>query len=165
MSREPKVNPQHGRKANQKMKPYLVMEYLMRHTDENHTIPFIIVAVPQHSIPVMPGVFRLCAVLLAYPCKQFLSCHPIASPLFYVWFVQRSVAQILASDNSPRCIDIRNHPAQHLSLPADQSSPGQISSWKQICSERTLVADMQSHETYKIGKASKIILASALFWT
>lgn len=36
MSREPKVNPQHGRKANQKMKPYLVMEYLMRHTDENH---------------------------------------------------------------------------------------------------------------------------------
>ncbi len=25
--------------------------------------------------------------------------------------------------------------------------------------------DMQSHETYKIGKASKIILASALFWT
>lgn len=31
--------------------------------------------------------------------------------------------------------------------------------------ERTLVADMQSHETYKIGKASKIILASALFWT
>lgn len=36
MSREPKANPQHGRKANQKMKPYLVMEYLMRHTDENH---------------------------------------------------------------------------------------------------------------------------------
>ena len=25
--------------------------------------------------------------------------------------------------------------------------------------------DMQSHKTYKIGKASKIILASALFWT
>ena len=36
MSREPKANPQHGRKANQKMKPYLVMEYLMRQTDENH---------------------------------------------------------------------------------------------------------------------------------
>lgn len=36
MSRESKANPQHGRKANQKMKPYLVMEYLMRHTDENH---------------------------------------------------------------------------------------------------------------------------------
>ena len=36
MSREPKTNPQHGRKSNQKMKPYLVMEYLMRHTDENH---------------------------------------------------------------------------------------------------------------------------------
>ena len=44
-------------------------------------------------------------------------------------FVQRPVAQILDSDNSPHCIDIRNHPAQHLSLPADQSSPGQISSW------------------------------------
>lgn len=36
MPREPKANPQHGRKANQKMKPYLVMEYLMRQTDENH---------------------------------------------------------------------------------------------------------------------------------
>ena len=44
-------------------------------------------------------------------------------------FVQQPVAQILASDNSPRCIDIRNHPAQHLSLPAGQSSPGRISSW------------------------------------
>lgn len=41
---------------------------------------------------------------------------------------------------------------------------GQIR-WKRICSERTLAADMQRHETYKIGKASKIILASALFWT
>lgn len=39
MSREPKINPQHGRKANQKMKPYLVMEYLMRNTDENHAAP------------------------------------------------------------------------------------------------------------------------------
>ena len=39
MSREPKANPQHGRKANQKMKPYLVMEYLMRNTDENHAAP------------------------------------------------------------------------------------------------------------------------------
>lgn len=36
MSREPKAIPEHGRKANQKMKPYLVMEYLMRQTDENH---------------------------------------------------------------------------------------------------------------------------------
>lgn len=36
MSREPKANPQHRRKANQEMKPYLVMEYLMHHTDENH---------------------------------------------------------------------------------------------------------------------------------
>ena len=43
-------------------------------------------------------------------------------------FVQRPVAQIFASDNSPRCIDIRNHPAQHQSLPAYQSSPSQISS-------------------------------------
>ena len=39
MSREPKANPSHGRKANQKMKPYLVMEYLMRNTDENHAAP------------------------------------------------------------------------------------------------------------------------------
>ncbi len=36
---------------------------------QNYTIPFIIVIVPQHRIPVMPGVFRLCAVLLAYPYK------------------------------------------------------------------------------------------------
>ena len=36
---------------------------------QNHTIPFIIIVVPQYSIPVMPRVFRLCAVLLAYPCK------------------------------------------------------------------------------------------------
>ena len=46
----------------------------------------------------------------------------------------------------------------------ERAVSGQIR-WKRICSERTLVADMQSHETYKIGKASKIILASALFWT
>ena len=39
MSREPKAKPDHGRKANQKMKPYLVMEYLMRNTDENHAAP------------------------------------------------------------------------------------------------------------------------------
>ena len=44
-------------------------------------------------------------------------------------FVQQPVAQSFASDNSPHCIDIRNHPAQHQSLPADQSSPGQIYSW------------------------------------
>lgn len=36
MSREPKANPQHGKKENQKMKPYLVYEYLKRNTDENH---------------------------------------------------------------------------------------------------------------------------------
>ena len=36
---------------------------------QNYTIPFIIVVVPQHCIPVMTGVFRLCAVLLTYPCK------------------------------------------------------------------------------------------------
>ena len=36
---------------------------------QNYTIPFVIVIVPQHSIPVIPGVFRFCAVLLAYPCK------------------------------------------------------------------------------------------------
>ena len=26
----------HGKKANQKMKPYIVLQYLMKHTDENH---------------------------------------------------------------------------------------------------------------------------------
>ena len=57
------------------------------------------------------------------------SCRVTPSLPHYLWFVQRPVAQILASDNFPQCIDIRNHPAQHLSLPADQSSPGQISSW------------------------------------
>ena len=39
MSRVPNAIPEHGRKANQKMKPYLVMEYLMRNTDENHAAP------------------------------------------------------------------------------------------------------------------------------
>ena len=47
---------------------------------------------------------------------------------FMCGFVQQPVAQILASDNSLLCIDIRNHPAQHQSLPAYQSSPSQISS-------------------------------------
>ena len=28
----------HGKKKNQKMKPFLVYQYLMRHTDENHVI-------------------------------------------------------------------------------------------------------------------------------
>ena len=28
--------PHHGRQANQKLKPYLVLQYLMRHTDENN---------------------------------------------------------------------------------------------------------------------------------
>ena len=48
---------------------------------------------------------------------------------FMCGFVQQPVAQSFASDNSPHCIDIRNHPAQHQSLPADQSSLGQTSSW------------------------------------
>ena len=48
---------------------------------------------------------------------------------FMCGFLQQPVAKSFASDNSPHCIDIRNHPAQHLSLPADQSSPGRISSW------------------------------------
>ena len=39
MSRKPKANPQHGRKANQKMKPYLVLQYLLKYTDENHAAP------------------------------------------------------------------------------------------------------------------------------
>ena len=48
---------------------YLRQSQLISRYFQNHTIPFIIVVVPQHSIPVMPGVFRLCAVLLAYPYK------------------------------------------------------------------------------------------------
>lgn len=36
MSREKKENPEHGRKLNQKLKPYLVLQYLMRETDENN---------------------------------------------------------------------------------------------------------------------------------
>ena len=51
---------------------------------------------------------------------------------FMCGFLQQPVAQSFASDNSPHCIDIRNHPAQHQSLPADQSSPGQISSWSLV---------------------------------
>ena len=36
MSRERKENPEHGRKLNQKLKPYLVLQYLMRETDEDN---------------------------------------------------------------------------------------------------------------------------------
>ena len=28
----------HGKKANQKLKPYLVLQILMEHTDENHVL-------------------------------------------------------------------------------------------------------------------------------
>ena len=49
-------------------------------------------------------------------------------------FVQQPVAQSFPSDTATHCIDIRNHPAQHQSLPADQSSPGQISSWLPVFS-------------------------------
>ena len=28
----------HGKKNNQKLKPYLVLQYLLRHSDENHPI-------------------------------------------------------------------------------------------------------------------------------
>ena len=38
MPRVPKEEPHHGRKKNQKMKPYLVMDYLMRETDETHAV-------------------------------------------------------------------------------------------------------------------------------
>ena len=62
------------------------------------------------------------------------SCRVTPSLPHYLWFVQRPVAQILASDNFPQCIDIRNHQVQHLSLPAGQSSPSQISSWLLIFS-------------------------------
>ena len=95
--------------------------------------------------------------LLLSLCRStaFLSCQGYSGSVPYCWcihvnnscrvtpslprcfmcgFVQQPVAQSFASDNSPRRIDIRNHPAQHLSLPADQSSPGQISSWLLIFS-------------------------------
>lgn len=38
MPRLPKENPLHGKKPNQKLKPYLVLQYLMLNSDENHTI-------------------------------------------------------------------------------------------------------------------------------
>ena len=59
------------------------------------------------------------------------SCRVIPSlpRCFMCDFVQQPVAQSFASDTSPHCIDIRNHQTQHLSLPSDQSSLGQISSW------------------------------------
>ena len=30
--------PQHGKKPNQKLKPYVVLQYLLKRTDENHAI-------------------------------------------------------------------------------------------------------------------------------
>lgn len=30
------AKPQHGKRANQKLKPYLVQQYLLKYTDENH---------------------------------------------------------------------------------------------------------------------------------
>ena len=38
MPRLPKENPEHGKKPNQKLKPYLVLQYLMLNSDESHTI-------------------------------------------------------------------------------------------------------------------------------
>ena len=40
MAREAENNfeARHGRKPNQKMKAYLVMQYLLRYTDENHAL-------------------------------------------------------------------------------------------------------------------------------
>ena len=34
----PKEVPQHGKKPNQKLKPYLVLQYLLKYSDENHTV-------------------------------------------------------------------------------------------------------------------------------
>ena len=45
---------------------YLRQSQLISRYFQNHTIPFIIVVVPQHCIPVMPGIFRFCAVLLLW---------------------------------------------------------------------------------------------------
>ena len=38
MPRIPKEKPEHGKKPNQKFKPYLVLRYLMANTDENHKV-------------------------------------------------------------------------------------------------------------------------------
>lgn len=35
---EKKNDPQHGKKPNQKLKPYLVMQYLLHNSDENHVV-------------------------------------------------------------------------------------------------------------------------------
>ena len=32
-----KKEPHHGKQQNQKMKPFIVMKYLQRNTDKNHT--------------------------------------------------------------------------------------------------------------------------------
>ena len=36
--RIPKEKPDHGKKPNQKLKPYLVLRYLIANTDENHKV-------------------------------------------------------------------------------------------------------------------------------
>lgn len=38
MKSEEEYSPHHGRKSNQKLKPYLVMQYLLKHSDENHPV-------------------------------------------------------------------------------------------------------------------------------
>ena len=95
-------------------------------------------------------------LLLSLCCSTaFQSCYGYSGSVPYCWrihvnnscrvtpslprcfmcgFVQQPVAQSFASDTSPHCIDIRNHRARHRSLPADQSSPGQISFWLPVFS-------------------------------
>lgn len=36
--RDTELEPRHGKKPNQKLKPYLVLQYLLRETDENHVV-------------------------------------------------------------------------------------------------------------------------------
>ena len=38
MKENEKDSPCHGKKPNQKMKPYLVLQYLMQETDQDHPI-------------------------------------------------------------------------------------------------------------------------------
>ena len=109
--------------------PQLISRYF-----QNHTIPFIIVVVPQHSIQSCQGYSGSVPYCWRIHVNNSCRVTPSLPRCFICGFVQQPVAQILASDNSPHCINIRNHPAQHLSLPADQSSPGQISSWLLIFS-------------------------------
>ena len=71
---------------------------------QNYTIPFIIVVVPQHRIPVMPGVFRLCAVLLAYLLVVSLHRFPaVLCVVLYNNLLHKFLPQITLHDRLRIC--------------------------------------------------------------